>query len=227
MTDDLSPRARALLDAARDGLGPDDAVLARVRDRVIAGGAAGAAGAAAASASTGGGIAGKLAIVGIVAAIGGGVWLGLGLGRAGEPAPAASAPELAAPVETSTTSRFEAAAPTAPPPSASPLPSAPAAARRAVPVTAPSLADEVAVVDAAMAALRAGDLQAALAATDRHSATFGERGQLAEEAAALRVEALCRLGDDRADAGWDAFLVRWPTSAQQPRIAAACKEPRR
>ena len=47
------------------------------------------------------------------------------------------------------------------------------------------------------------------------------------EAAALRVEALCRLGDDRADAGWDAFLVRWPTSAQQPRIAAACKEPRR
>ncbi|MBE7451991.1 MAG: hypothetical protein HS111_24825 [Kofleriaceae bacterium] len=57
--DPLSPRAQALVDAARDGLGPDDAAIARMQAKVIAGAAgvaagAGGAGAGAASAGSGG-----------------------------------------------------------------------------------------------------------------------------------------------------------------------------
>jgi hypothetical protein len=87
----------------------------------------------------------------------------------------------------------------------------------------PSLADEVALVDDAMAALRRDDAAAALAAADDHVARFGHRGQLAEEAAAIRVEALCALGDARWSASLDDFDARWARSAQRQRLTAACK----
>ena len=57
-----------------------------------------------------------------------------------------------------------------------------------------TLADEVALVDDAMAALRRDDASAALVAADDHVKRFGKKGQLAEEAQAIRVEALVPAG---------------------------------
>lgn len=74
-----------------------------------------------------------------------------------------------------------------------------------------------------MAALRRDDARAALAAADDHVARFGTRGQLAEEASAIRVESLCRLGDARWATALDAFDAKFPRSAQRPRLTAACK----
>ncbi len=213
MIEELNPRAQALLEAARGGLGPDDAVLARVRHRVVTG-------AGSAAAVTGLGAVAKLAIVGVVAAVATGGWLATRPRH--ERAVAAGPLGLAAPVEPASTSRFETAAPLDPPRVAPPSRSSPV--RRTTALAAASLADEVALVDAAMAALRGGDPAAALAATERHAARIGARGQLAEEAAALRIEALCRLGDARADAAWETFATRWPASPQRMRIAAACKD---
>ncbi len=75
-----------------------------------------------------------------------------------------------------------------------------------------------------MSALRRDDATAALAAADDHVARVGKRGQLAEEAAAVRVEALCRLGDTRWSSALDSFDSRWPRSAQRPRLTTACKD---
>lgn len=237
--DPLSPRAQALLDAARDGLGPDDAAIARMRDKVLAG--TGGIGVAAGTAKAGMSLAAKLTIVSLVAAVvGGGAWWMMrdtgaahrgGGSREGRVAATAVA-ESPAPRSASAGAGASASAGAPAGPSASAgnpvalteTPKEPAKKPAAASKTrAPSLADEVALVDDAMAALRRDDPGAALAAADDHVARFGMRGQLAEEASAIRVESLCRLGDARWSAALDAFDQRWPRSAQRPRLTAACK----
>ena len=70
--------------------------------------------------------------------------------------------------------------------------------------------------------MKAGRLHDVLAATDSYMTEIGDGGQLAEEAAGLEVEALCRLGAEAAPSKLAAFAQRWPRSAQRARLAAAC-----
>jgi len=234
----LSPDARALLDAARSGLSPDAAATARVRAKVassVAGGAAGGAGAKLA-------IASKLAIVAVIGAVVAGAYM---LTR---DEPEAAAPvvgshrappsaEVAAPVadshrasppaidpaiEIESAPARTTSSPTRPPSATSSSGRVPAEtpARAAKPA---DLAREVALIDRAMAALRGGDGGGALDAIRIYDAETGGRGQLAEDAAAIAVEALCQRGDAAAGAKLDAFDHRWPRSAQRARLSAACR----
>ncbi|MCW5804735.1 MAG: hypothetical protein KIT31_20350, partial [Deltaproteobacteria bacterium] len=75
---------------------------------------------------------------------------------------------------------------------------------------------------AAKTALGAGDGAAALAALDEHARDFS-RGQLIEEAAVQRVEALCALGRAReAAVAANAHRAGWPRSALHHRIERSC-----
>jgi hypothetical protein len=263
MTHELGPEARALLDAAREGLGPDAAAIQRMRAKIdasIAGGA-GAAGAGAGS------LAVKLGVVAVIAALAVGAIGVIVAGRRGEEAieprielPAARVEasaripsrEAAAPaaraeapagegdaepeIEMAPLIRDQPAQPVQPPraasageppqpgralapapaPTSAPVAPAPAAPRRA------DLAREVALVDQAMAALRRGEPAAALGAVRVHAAETAGAGQLAEDAAAIEIEALCRLHDPAAGAKLAAFDARWPQSAQRSRLTARC-----
>jgi hypothetical protein len=234
----LSPRAQALLDAARDATGPDDAAIVRMRARIAAGAAGGVGVAAATKVVTAGGLGGgaKLALAVLaVTAVGSGAWWitrddGPSRDRVQPPAkvavqPSASAlPAVPPAVVPPPSAPARSARPDDPPPDVANEPTAPAPRRTPPPPRAKlSLADEVALVDDAMAALRRDDAAAALAAADDHVTTFGRNGQLAEEAAAIRVEALCKLGDGRWSDALDGFDARWPRSAQRPKLSAACK----
>ena len=211
---ELSPATRALLDAAREGLAPDAAALRRVRGKVDAAVAVG-----------GSALAAKLAIVVIASAaiVGGAFAL-----RGGD---AGIAPALAFDPSTPPAPAREERVHESPPPAAPPaeieMPAVRARAARPVIVTpqpAPNidLAREVELVDAAMAALRRGDATAALASVRVHREETRNTGQLAEDAAAIEIEALCRLRDRRVAPKLEAFDARWPESAQRSRLTTNC-----
>jgi hypothetical protein len=252
MTHELGPGSRALLDAAREGLGPDPAAIRRMRAKIdasIAGGAAGA------GAATGGGaLAVKLGVACVIAALAAGALL---YARRGEESidpgaqdpgprvtdrsgPASSAERSAGATQLpSREAAPEARAPAADPeiemaplvvgevarrpraPSASPA-AAPAPAPAPAPPKGVELAREVELVDQAMAALRRGEPAAALAAVRVHAAETAGAGQLAEDSAAIEIEALCRLRDGAVAAKLAAFDARWPESAQRSRLTARC-----
>ncbi|MDQ3367937.1 MAG: hypothetical protein M3680_21135 [Myxococcota bacterium] len=255
MTHELGSATRALLDAARGGLAPDAAALARVRlkiDASIGGAGAGAGVGAAAGGGLGSGaIAAKLAIVAIVAAVATSAVVVRQDGEAPQPTvPALELRELA-PVmargvggdREQRTARESEPAPTsgvASPPQSARVTSTrdhrvEARPLRAVIVGGPvitlgapvsakpiALAREVALVDTAMASLHQDQPEAALAAVRMHAVETAGRGQLAEDAAAIEVEALCRLHDRSAITKLEAFDARWPASAQRARLAKAC-----
>ncbi len=248
----LGPEARALLDAAREGLSPDPAAVRRVHARIhVATGGAAAAGTA---------LGVKLALLALVAA---GVVAGAGAyGRRGPTAVPLPAIELANPPERP----LEATALEAPPPpgddealiALEPVPRAPArrtaphpapgpkpvapAASTATPSAGPGaplgaqpgaqigaqpgapieLGREVELVDQAMAALRRGDPRAALRVMQDYAREAAGGGQLAEDAAAIEVEALCKLGEPAAGDRRARFDARFPRSAQRARLATAC-----
>lgn len=215
----LGPEARALLDAAREGLSPSPAAIHRVRAKVGASAAAGTA--------AGATLAVKLSLVVVVAAtaIGAGVYAS----KRG-PDPEVPRVELAPAVVESPT-QLAVHEPAAPPPGEIEL--APMVVVRphqhpAAPVVEPppaatvDLAREVELVDAAMAALKRGDPKAALAAVQRHALETRGTGQLAEDAAAIEVEALCRLHDPTTNSRLEAFDARFPKSAQRSRLSNKC-----
>jgi hypothetical protein len=249
MIDGLGPQARALLDAAREGLSPDAAAVQRVREQI--------------SVATGGAAAGtalgvKLGVVVLVGAIAVGIGFLAILGSGSEaprrepavmPAPVPppapqdiAAPEVPAPASDDELITIETqAAPPAPPvrpvlrgervaPGHRAPPAGQAGAQGAEPARPPpgptragiDLAREVELVDRAMLALRRGDARAALEAVRRHTVETGGRGQLAEDAAAIEIEALCRLRDPSTRARLDAFDARFPRSAQRSRLTASC-----
>ena len=240
---ELGPSARALLDAAREGLSPDAAAVARVRANV---GAATGAGAGALSLGT------KLGLLGVVAVIA----LGLvtyatrdharspevavaPLAAPPPPAPAAPiaqrAPSAAsnaadvAPVSPAIEMTPQAARPpvtTAASPHGSHPPTPPASPSTAstTPTSTPhaDLAREVALIDLAMAAMRRGDASAALSAIRTHARETAGAGQLAEDASAIEIEALCRLHDPSVATKLDGFDARFPRSAQRSRLTTEC-----
>ncbi|WAS91575.1 hypothetical protein [Nannocystis punicea] len=105
---------------------------------------------------------------------------------------------------------------------------APASEREAVEEDAAVVDDgdrmlaEMALLQEARAALRAGQPAAALDLLDRHAASFAGGG-LAEERQALRVQALCAAGDPaRGASEAAAFLRAYPRSTYAARVADAC-----
>jgi hypothetical protein len=246
--DQLGPESRAVIDAARDGLGPDDVAVRRMRARIttavasgaaVGGLAAGAHSATAATASAttaaAGSIAAKIAVVAVVAA---GATVGTRAvitHRATPRAPivhVAPAPIIAAPPP------VQVAVP--PPPATvvepividSPPPPAPpprvrvrtqVAAVAPVPsVAPPSLARETELVDAALDAVAHKRFADAIAAIGRYRDVTAGHGQLAEDADAIEIEALCRLDDARSAAAFAAFTSRWPHAHDISRLSAVC-----
>jgi hypothetical protein len=247
--DRLGPESRALVDAARDGLGPDDVAVRRMRGRIsaaVAGGAAVGGLAATAHAAAGttttassvvaGSIVTKLAVVAVVAA-------GAAVGtHAVLQHRAAPSPEHVVAVP----ARVEHARPIAPPPAPvvvaptlvepividPPPPPAPTRVQHRVPVAAvapvpevaaPSLARETELVDVALADVSHNRFADALAAIARYRDVTTGHGQLAEDADAIEIEALCRLDDARSSAAFDAFTSQWPHAHEIDRLTAICR----
>ena len=200
----MNPTSRALIAAARAGLDPDPSAAARIRAKLDA--------RLATPAATGVSLKllATLAIVGGIATFG-----ALSIPAAAQPT-AAPAPVLTevAPVETPV--HVVAASP-----------EAPVALHRAVtpPRPAPprevSLAREVELIDRAMASLRAGDPDTALAAITLYHHETTDRGQLLEDASAIDIEASCALHLD-VSAKLAAFDRAWPSSAQRSRLSTVC-----
>jgi hypothetical protein len=101
---------------------------------------------------------------------------------------------------------------------------APASDPRAAPSQAPvaTLAREVELVDLAMSALRGGDTSTALRAVNVYARETSGHGQLAEDIAAIEIEALCSLHDPAAATKLSAFDARFPHSAQRARLTGQC-----
>ena len=109
-----------------------------------------------------------------------------------------------------------------------------APARRSEPVPAPpaltpepahaTLAREIELVDRASLAVHGGDLVAALAALRTYDAETAGAGQLAQDAAALHIEVLCRTHDAAATGELAAFERRWPRSPQRSHLTTVCTE---
>ncbi len=134
---------------------------------------------------------------------------------AAKPAPAMSSPVVVvAPVPSAS------ARPTPPalsPSSSDAAPSVPKAPT-AAPSSGPSLADELAALDAARKAIEAGDADAAEKALSRYRTTMGE-GRLASEAELLAIEsAAARADHAQTIALGSAFLARHPSSPHRARV---------
>ena len=92
----------------------------------------------------------------------------------------------------------------------------------AAPVHA-TLAREVELVDTAQAQVRHRELDAALVTLRTYTIETAGRGQLAEDAAAIEVEALCRLANPTATRASTRSIASGPCSAQRARLVEACK----
>jgi len=244
MTSELGPTARSLLDAARAGLSPDAAAIHRVRAGIDA--ATLGATATTATAATKLGILKLSLLVSAVALVG--IGAAVYLSRTPDTVqptqptrPAAVQPRTPdtgqakpPPVRTPDTGQAQpASARTSdtgqakPAPARTPdtgqakqaqtRPTGPVAGQKRV-----DLAREVELVDLAMASLRAHDYDAALAAARQHARETGGRGQLAEDAAAIEIEAMCHLHQS-VFTKLEAFDARWPSSAQRSRLTNSCR----
>lgn len=104
------------------------------------------------------------------------------------------------------------------------LPVAPRTLTPAAPTKPSELERELALIEPARAALLAGDTRTALRLSTRHRSNFKD-GIFAQEAAAARIEALCRLGDERATGELATFRERWPASSLQAWLDTTCAAP--
>jgi hypothetical protein len=225
----MTPTTRVLIAAARAGLDPDPGAAARVRAKLdLALGAPAAAAVVPAAAAPAGGFALKL-LVALAIGAGAGV---LAVPRQTAPATAVPAPMFDDVIATDVpharviVSATESAAPAPAWATAAPAPASHAQpivhrAAAAAPTGEISLAREVQLIDQAMASLRAGQPAAALTAIATYHREAAERGQLAEEAAAIDIEASCKLHLDTGDK-LASFDQTWPSSAQRSRLTAAC-----
>ena len=245
---ELGPIAKLYVDGARKGFGPDDEAIARMRAHIAASVAVGVgattAGVKTASAAAGTKAGVGLAITKIVAVV---IVAGLATGTVvaihasntptAVPAPRTSVVNTMPPPVNAPAPVAMAEPPTHAPPQPAPVVVAPAppihqvAVAKHAPAPAPApppsvpprLGREVALLDQAGAALREhrpADALATLATYDRETA---DHGQLAEDAAAIELEALCTLHSPEVAAKLAAFDLRWPRSAQRERIQGVCR----
>ncbi len=217
MSDDhLGPYGRALLDAARPALGPDPDAARRMRAKIavsVGGGAV--AGVAAKSA-----LAAKLGIAGVVAALA----IGALVYATRSPAPTPVPPMAPTPVAVAPAVVVPVQEPVEP--VEQEMPAVDVSPQRPVAkpaVTEITLAREVELVDHAMASLKQHDARDALASIRIYDIESRGRGQLAEDAAAIEVEATCTLHEPNATARLTAFDQRYPRSSQHGRLAELCK----
>lgn len=92
------------------------------------------------------------------------------------------------------------------------------------PTPASDLERELALIEPARAALLAGDPATALRLATRHRHQFAA-GIFAQEAAAARIEALCRTGERTTAAPELAtFATQWPTSTQHAWLHTVCAD---
>lgn len=238
----MTDLSRNLLNAAREGLAPDADVAARVRARVAAAVGAGAVAtpvaAVKATAATSTSTTGSVAVVSTKAGIGLAAKIGAALLVVGIAAVALVATRDASPsggvaalAPTSSQSDETAATHTSTSSHEQPAPSATHdvvnganadVTKKPAPAPRASLAREVELIDLAMVALRKQTPAAALAAIATFDKETRGRGQMAEDAAAIALEAHCRLGDD-VSAKLVAFDATYPSSAQRSRIRDACR----
>ncbi len=241
---ELSSEAKTLIQRAREADGPGPDRRARVKRRVLSTlfGSGVSLGAATATAGP--------ALLGTKSALSTGVifaWLGAGLAlgtvvsapalvmkleRGGPPAAVASARDREQAPPSQRPSEPEGVAPReAPAPAVTPPPAAPPAERHAwvapaappsLVESAPSLADETRLLEAAQRELASGRAASALSLLDKHRQRF-PNAALAEERSAARVLTLCALGrtEEARRAAW-AFLAVAPTSPLVPRLRGSC-----
>ena len=199
----MTELTRSLLASAREGLSPDAAAAARVRARVAAAVAKPAAGSA--------GVLLKLGAVAVVAAVVTGAVAMHRDSRVESPRISAPSAQLDIGEPTSTIATHESHAP------------ASVRTNARVRVQEPaSLAREVELLDQAMTSLRLHDPAAALTAIATFERETLGQAQMAEEAAAISIEAHCAQHDDVIER-IDAFDRTWPNSAERARITAACR----
>jgi hypothetical protein len=89
-----------------------------------------------------------------------------------------------------------------------------------------TLAREIELIDRATAALRAHDTNAAVRALEVYDTETRGHGQLAQDAGALHVEALCRAAAPEAPAAFARFIASWPTSPQRRHLESVCNPQR-
>jgi hypothetical protein len=226
----MTDLSRNLIAAARDGLSPDAAAMARVRAKVAASVAATTGSAVAIPVKASAGLGIKIGIgVLVVAALGGALVAtrshrGVDSARITIATPdsddvrestrvSSSEPRVIAPTpsEPERTSR--------PAPVASPAP-APAQAP-AVQDEPVSLAREVELIDKAMLLVRRGDARDAIGVIGTFERETRGQGQMAEDASAIEIEARCRL-HEAVGAKLAVFDQRWPSSAQRSRLQSIC-----
>jgi RNA polymerase sigma-70 factor (ECF subfamily) len=237
---DLSPRAQALVDSARDRDVMPARDKARIRRRVLARIAAATLATAAGTstsrtaASLGtkaalGTMGAKLAVVGVAASLlvaGGAV---RGVLSSHEPpqrssviasvqaSPASPPPAPAPPLEAPAVSSI--------PPAAEPQKARPAELSAHAARGQATLEQELPLLQAAQEALRAGQPQRALALLDAHAKLY-PHGALAEERRAAHAIATCRVAaGPAATAEADAFVRDAPGSPLVERVRAACGSP--
>ena len=222
MIDDLPPDVRALISASRSRLAPDAVTVARLHTSVQAAVAVGGGVAAGATA-----VIAKLAVVAVAVAT-----VGTIAYVRHTSSPPAVAPTIAMTTATTTADDEPEVAPRivaverepAPRPPAGPVAAPIAAAPPVPPPPPPSLAREIDLVDRASKALHRGDHAAVLAIIHTYDAETSGHGQLAQDAAAIALEAVCASNDPDAATKLAAFTRRWPHSAQHTRLAAVCHE---
>jgi hypothetical protein len=214
-----TPKADELVQAGREALRPSEADRARVFQALLPrlGGGLGAEGLNAPSTApaAASGIAVKVAAAIVVLSVaGGGLFLALRTASP-PPRPAATAPVPSAAVPPAPVDKVPESAPSA-------VPRAEAAEEHSpvMPHHDDSLAEEVAILSQASAALHAGRPAAALKALDEHRRKF-PRGALAQERASARIQALCALGRMKEAQAELLRLAR--TSPNSPHVTRARK----
>jgi hypothetical protein len=228
---ELDPEAKQLIELARDGEGPSPLARSRLRGALLARVGAGVATTSAASGTAAAGSAaihGTSALV-IVAKIGAAAMLAGGIGAAAlahSHTPVSAEERSVAPAHVSATAHTtkpgypDERTPTPPPiPSAVPSPSAVHAQPGAAPA---AIEAETRALRSALADLRDGRADRALAALDAQIARFPQ-GVLAEERSEARIMALCTV--DRTDEAREAaarFLAEYPRSVLAGRVRASC-----
>lgn len=231
----MTELSRSLLAAAREGLAPDAAVAARVRAKVAAavGGATGASTAIPAKAGASSmllKLGAALLAVGVLATaiVVGGSDRAPEAPRLGvvtsEPDEVRTDVRVVSPNERPAMSASPRArvAPVAPAERDAPVErDAPAE----VPAEPATLSREVELIDLAMASLRKNAPGVAIEAIRVFERETLGRGQMAEEAAAIEIEARCSLGEE-VTAALARFDQTWPSSAQRSRIQASCARSR-